>query len=80
VLLFVAAVPPPDILNSKILEENVTEDINSDYDEGNTKLMEVTSRIGRGMEGKVEARDDAERSVVSESWSRDPSVQAESVR
>lgn len=79
VLLFVAAVPPPD-MNSKVLEENVTEDVNSDYDERSTKLLEVTSVVGRGMEGKVETHDDAKRSVVSESWSKDPPVQAESVR
>lgn len=80
VLLFVAALPPPDTSNSKVLEENVTEDVNSDYDEGSTKLLEVISGVGREMEGKVEAHDGVKRSVVSESWSRDPPVQAESVR
>jgi hypothetical protein len=80
VLLFVAAVPPPNTLNSIVLEENATEDVNFDYDEGNTKLLEDTSGVEGGMEGKVEAHDDAKRSVISESWPKDPPVQAESVR
>lgn len=67
-------------MNSKVLEENVTEDVNPDYDDGSTKLLEVTSGVGRGMEGKVEAHDDAKRSVVSGSWCKDPPVQVESVR
>ncbi|PNF41804.1 hypothetical protein B7P43_G02604 [Cryptotermes secundus] len=72
-------VPPPDILHSKVPEENVTGDVNPDYDDGSTKLLEVTSGVERGMEGKVEAHDDAKRSVVSGSWSKDPPVQVESV-
>lgn len=72
-------VPPPSTLNSKVLEENTTEDINSDYGEGSTKLLEDTSGVEGGMEEKVEAHDDAKRSVISESWPKDPPVQAESV-
>jgi hypothetical protein len=79
VLLFVAAVPLPNTLNSKVLE-NTTEDLNSDYDEGSTKLLEDTSGVEGGMEGNVEAHDDAKRSVISDSWPKDPPLQAESVR
>jgi hypothetical protein len=67
-------------LNSKVLEEDVTEDVNSDFDEGSRKLLEVNSGVGMGMEGNIETDDDAKGSVVSESWSKDPPVQAESVR
>lgn len=62
------------------MDENVTEDVNPDFDEGSTKLLEVTSGVGGEMEGKVEAHDDAKRSVVGGSWSKDPPVQVESVR
>jgi hypothetical protein len=75
VLLFVAAVPPPSVL-----QENVAEDTHFDYNEGSLKLLEANSGAGIQMEGKVEARDDAERSVVSESWPKDSPLQAESVR
>jgi hypothetical protein len=79
-LLFVAAAPPPSALCSEVLEENVTEDINSDCDGGSSKLLGISSGAGRLVEGKVGGCDDAERSVTGESWSKDSPVQAESVR
>jgi hypothetical protein len=61
----VAVVPPPDAMNSKIeevVEENITENLNSDYEEGSTKLFEVAPSVESEEPGEVQR--------VPESWSR----------
>lgn len=64
--MFVAVVPPPDTVNSKIdevVEESITENLNSGYDEGSTKFIEMAPNVESEETGEVQR--------VAESWSKD---------
>jgi hypothetical protein len=64
--VFVAVVPPPDTVNSKIdevVEESITENLNSGYDEGSTKFIEMAPNVESEETGEVQR--------VAESWSKD---------